>query len=214
MRIRARHWGLGTLLALGAAFMLLAALPSSAADHGKGHAKQAAKHAMHVRWDITSLVGGNPPGPLNPGGHASASAANGGDTITLTGTGTFVAPAGHSGGSSAVTGGGTWQTSTGGSGTYQVRKLVSFVMANLQASTPAFIDNIGALNERANGTAVLKIEYSDGSSGVLTVGCHGPGAPAGIFEGIAVTKGFVTYYNVAAPTGGVDANRTIFHVRQ
>jgi hypothetical protein len=212
MRIHARYWGLGAFLALAAALMLLVALPSSAANHGKGQGKQAAKHsAAHVRWDIISLVGGNPPGPLNPGGHASASAANGGDTITLTGTGTFVAPAGNNGGSGAVTGGGTWQTSTG-SGSYQVKELVSFVMANFQASTPAFIDNIGALNERANGTAILRIVYSDGSSGVLTVGCHGPGAPAGIFEGIAVTKGYVTYYNVAAPTGGVDANRTIFHV--
>jgi hypothetical protein len=212
MRMQTRYWGLGTLLALAAALMLLAALPSSATP-GKGHGKsQATQGAMHVRWDIISLVGGNPPGPLNAGGHASASAANGGDTITLTGTGTFVAPAGNNGGSGAVTGGGTWQTSTGGSGTYQVRELVSFVMANFQASTPAFIDNIGALNQRANGTAVLRIAYSDGSSGVLTVGCHGPGAPAGIFEGIAVTKGYVTYYNVAAPTGGVDANRTIFHV--
>ena len=111
-----------------------------------------------------------------------------------------------------MTGGGTWQTSTGGSGTYQVEELVSFVMANFQASTPAFTDNIGALSARVNGTAVLRIAYSDGSSGVLTVGCHGPGAPVGIFEGIATTKGYVTYYNVAAPTGGVDANRTIFHV--
>ena len=169
---------------------------------------------MHVRWDIISLVGGNPPGPLNAGGSASASAPNGGDTITLTGTGTFVAPAGNKGESGAVTGGGNWHTSTGGSGTYVVTGLVSFVMANLQASTPTFIDNIGNLSERSNGTAVLKIRYSDGSTGVLTVGCHGPGAPAGIFEGIATTKGYVTYYNVAAPVAGVDANRTIFHVRQ
>jgi hypothetical protein len=219
--IRARYWGLGTLLALAAALMLLAALPSSAANHGnssaakhgKGHHKHAVKQgAMDVRWDIISLVGGNPPGPLNPGGSASASAANGGDTITLTGSGTFVAPEGNNGGSGAVTGGGTWRTSTGGSGTYEVRELVSFVFANFQASTPPFTDNIGDLSERSNGTAVLRVEFSDEASGVLTVGCHGPGAPNGIFEGIAVTKGYVTYYNVAAPTGGVDANRTIFHV--
>jgi hypothetical protein len=88
------------------------------------------------------------------------------------------------------------------------------VFANFAASTPVFTDNIGALNERANGTAVLSVRFSDGSSGVLTVGCHGPGAPNGIFEGIAVTKGYVTYYNVAAPIGGVDANRTLFHVRR
>src|SRR5438876_11846077 len=101
-----------------------------------------------------------------------------GDVITLTGHGTFDAPNGSNGGSGAVTGGGTWQTSTG-SGTYQVKELVSFVMANFQASTPTFIDNIGALNERAHGTAVLRIGYPDGSAGVLTVGWPGPGAPGG-----------------------------------
>jgi len=116
-----------------------------------------------------------------------------------------------------VTGGGTWQTfdaagASTGSGTYQVKELVSFEFANLQSPTPVFVDNIGDVNKRANGTAVLRIEYSDGSQGVLTVGCHGPGAPPGIFEGIATTKGFKTYYDVQAPVAGVDANRTIFHV--
>lgn len=213
MRIRTRYLGVGALLAVGAALLLLAALPSAAAPGGKGGKHAARNGAMHVRWDIIHLAGGNPPGPITAGGSALASAQNGGDTITLTGSGTFVAPAGNNGGSGAVTGGGTWHTSTGGSGTYDVRELVSFVLANQQGPTPAFIDNIGDPAERANGTAVLRIEYSDGSSGVLTVGCHGPGAPNGIFEGIAVTKGYVTYYNVQAPAGGVDANRTIFHVR-
>jgi hypothetical protein len=167
--------------------------------------------AKHVRWDIISLVGGAPPGPLNPGGIASAKAPDG-DTITLTGTGTFVAPSGSNGGSDAVTGGGTWRTDSA-SGTYRVKELVTFVMANRQSSTPAFIDNIGSLTQRTNGTAVLRIAFSDGQSGVLTVGCHGPGAPPGIIEGIATTKGFKTYYEVEDPVGGVDANRTIFHVR-
>jgi hypothetical protein len=167
--------------------------------------------AKHVRWDIISLVGGAPPGPLNPGGIASAKAPDG-DTITLTGTGTFVAPSGSNGGSDAVTGGGTWRTDSA-SGTYRVKELVTFVVANRQSSTPAFIDNIGSLTQRTNGTAVLRIAFSDGQSGVLTVGCHGPGAPPGIIEGIATTKGFKTYYEVEDPVGGVDANRTIFHVR-
>ena len=167
--------------------------------------------AQHVRWDIISLVGGAPPGPINPGGMASAMAPDG-DTITLTGTGTFVAPGGDNGGSGAVTGGGTWLTDAA-SGTYQVKELVSFVVANPQSSTPAFVDNIGSLTERTNGTAVLRIEFSDGQSGVLTVGCHGPGAPPGIFEGIATTKGYKTYYEAEDPVGGVDANRTLFHVR-
>ena len=170
-----------------------------------------ASGAKHVRWDIISLVGGAPPGPLNPGGIASAMAPDG-DLITLTGTGTFVAPSGSNGGSDAVTGGGTWRTATA-SGTYQVKELVSFVMANHQASTPVFVDNIGSLTQRTNGTAVLRVAFSDGQSGVLTIGCHGPGAPPGIIEGIATSKGYKTYYEVQEPVGGVDANRTIFHVR-
>jgi hypothetical protein len=167
--------------------------------------------AKHVRWDIIHLIGGNPPGPITAGGTASATAPDG-DKITLTGSGTFVAPAGSRGSSSAATGGGTWQNATG-SGTYTVTGLVSFVFANFQSATPPLTDNIGNSSQRANGTAVLKIRFSDGQSGVLTIGCHGPGAPPGIFEGIATTKGYKTYYTVEDPVGGVDANRTIFHVR-
>jgi len=128
-----------------------------------------------------------------------------------------VAPAGGNGGSGAVTGGGTWETfsSAGfstGSGSYEVRELVTFELANFQS--PGLNDNIGDTDERANGVAVLRIEYSDGKRGVLIIGCHGPGAPDGIFEGIAVTKGFTTYDRVEAPLATVDANRTIFHVRK
>ena len=94
-----------------------------------------------------------------------------------------------------------------------MKELVSFVKANPQSPAPVFVDNIGALSQRTNGTAVLRIEFSDGSFGVLTVGCHGPGAPPGIIEGIATTKGFKTYFEVEEPVGGVDANRTLFHVQ-
>src|SRR6266496_2007386 len=177
MRIRTRFWGFGAALALGATVVLLTNF-ASAASGG----------AQHVRWDIISLVGGAPPGPINPGGHASATAPDG-DTITLTGSGHFVAPA-SGGGTGAANGGGTWSTSSG-SGTYEVTALVSWQRANDQANV-GFVDNIGE-GTRTNGTAVLKIAFSDGSSGDLTVGCHGPGAPPGIFEGIATTKGFKTY---------------------
>ncbi len=197
MRRSARFWGLGAVVALGAVLMLLTTFASAASSGG----------AQHVRWDIISTTG-IPPGPLNPGGHASAMAPDG-DTITLTGSGHFVAPA-SGGGDGAVDGGGTWSTS-GGSGTYQVTALVSWERANDQANV-GFVDNIDE-GTRTNGTAVLKIAFSDGSSGVLTVGCHGPGAPPGIFEGIATTKAYKTYYNVPAPAPGVDAGRTIFHVR-
>jgi hypothetical protein len=200
MRNRSRIFALVAALALGTTLMLLTTLASAGSDG-----------AQHVRWDIISLTGGAPPGPINAGGHASAMAANGGDTITLTGSGTFVAPPGGNGGSHAVTGGGTWTASGGGSGTYEVTELVSWEFANFQAPPPVFVDNIGG-GQRANGTAVLKIAFSDGAQGVLTVGCHGPAAPAGIFEGIATTKGYTTYYSVQDPKGGVDANRTIFHI--
>src|SRR6266540_4472168 len=197
MRRSARLWGLGAVVALGAVVMLLTTF-ASAASSGR---------AKHVRWDIISTTG-IPPAPINPGGHASAMAPDG-DTITLTGSGHFVAPA-SGGGSGATDGGGTWSTSSG-SGTYQVTALVSWERANDQANV-GFVDNIDE-GTRTNGTAVLRIAFSDGSSGVLTVGCHGPGAPPGIFEGIATTKGYKTYYNVPAPSPGVVGNRTIFHVR-
>ena len=104
-----------------------------------------------------------------------------------------------------------WTTSTDGSGTYTVTRLVGWEPANAQTDV-GFIDNIDE-GTRTNGTAVLEIAFSDGSHGVLTVGCHGPGAPPGIFEGIATTKGYTTYYTVQPPSAGVDANRTLFHVR-
>ena len=37
-------------------------------------------------------------------------------------------------------------------------------------------------------------------------------APPSIFEGITASKGFVDYWNRVAPVGGVDGNRTLFHV--
>jgi hypothetical protein len=133
--------------------------------------------------------------------------------IRFTGSGTFVAPA-SGGTSSAVTGGGTWETFAGavstGSGTYQVTKRTRWTFASFQ--TPGLIDLIGDANQRANGNAVLLIEYSDGSQGILGVDCHGPGAPAGIEEGVIATKGFVTYWTGEVPSPTVNKNRTVFHV--
>ena len=170
--------------------------------------------ADHVRWDIISVD--IPITTISPGGVAFAFARNPSTLkIKLTGFGTFVAPA--SGGTSgAVTGGGTWETFEGdvstGSGTYRVTKLASWEFANFQ--TPGLIDLIGNANERANGNAVLRIEYSDGSQGILGIGCHGPGALNGIVEGVIATKNYVTYWDAAPPLPTVDANRTIFHVLQ
>jgi hypothetical protein len=189
------------------ALALTVVLPLSAAADG----------AQRVSWDIISLgsVPLAPPVTFNPGGVASAQAPDG-EWITLTGSGTFVAPSGSNGGSAAVTGGGTWETSLGGSGTYVVKELVSWQFASPQTLLIGGLpvtDNTGDTTKRANGVAVLRIAFSDGATGVLTVGCHGPGAPDGIFEGIATTKGFKTYYNVPAPVPTVNEGRTLFHVQ-
>ena len=203
------------LMLTALAFLVLAALLST----DTAIATPGIAGADHVRWDIINLDTSTTPPTISPGGVAFASAITGsvpsGLKIRFMGSGTFVAPASGKT-SSGVTGGGTWETFSGavstGSGTYEVTKLVSWELANFQTGT--FIDMIGDTNERANGAAVLRIEYSDGSHGTLGVGCHGPGAPAGIEEGIIATKGFVTYWTGEVPATGVNKNRTIFHVSQ
>ncbi len=171
----------------------------------------------HVRWDIISID--IPLTTINPGGVAYASAITGSVPadlkIKFMGSGTFVANT-NGEPSSAVTGGGDWETFSGGkstgSGTYKVKKLASWEFANFWVGGPP-IDKIGDINERANGTAVLLIEYSDGSRGTLGIGCHGPGAPDFIVEGIIATKGFVTFWTAEVPTATENKNRTIFHIR-
>src|SRR5258707_10945226 len=151
--------------------------------------------ADHVRWDIIHLDATTTPPTSSAGGVAFASARNPSSlSIKLTGSGTFVGPA--SGGTSGgVTGGGTWETFSGttstGSGTYDVVELVNWTFSNLQTGT--FIDLIDD-GKAANGVAVFRIRYSDGEEGVLGVGCHGPGAPAGALEGVIASKGHVTYW--------------------
>jgi len=166
--------------------------------------------ADHVRWDIINIAFTTPP-TISEGGIAFAS-ADATHTIRFTGSGTFVAPA--SGGTSgAVTGGGTWETFVSGvstgSGTYSVTKLASWEFANPQLPINDLIGTGGS-----NGNAILRIEYSDGSEGVLGVGCHGPGAPDGIQEGVIATKGFLTYWTAQPPAPGVNADRTSFHLGQ
>jgi hypothetical protein len=175
--------------------------------------------AQHVRWDIINVAFGTPPVPntISAGGVASAVTRNPTSLkIRLTGSGTFVASP-NGGPSGAVTGGGTWETFSGcpdgcvstGSGTYWVTRLASWEFANLQLSV--LIDLIGP--NAANGNAVLRIHYSDGTEGVLGVGCHGPGAPEGIVEGIIATKNYVTYWDAGPTVDGVNENRTSFHIQ-
>src|SRR5215831_11212947 len=157
--------------------------------------------AAHIRWDIVTLASGSPA----PGGIASA-LSNNNSVITITGSGTFVAPAGGNGTSSATTGGGTFKifTSDGtlrASGTYEVTGLVHW---QEKGTFPGLPDNA------VGGLAVLRVEFNDGSRGVLTVSCHAPSvsSPA-IFEGITMSKDFVDFWNRQAPVAGVDANRTL-----
>ena len=171
--------------------------------------------AQHVRWDIISLS--TPATTVNPGGQASAKdnfpVAN---TITLTGSGTFVAPAGGGGTSSAVTGGGLWTitTATGSSsGAYEVTGLVRWEEA--PGTDPATFDNIGDPADFRAGLAVLRIQYSDGSHGILVLSCHGVGTPDTVFEGITASKDYVDFWNRVAPSGTpatANANRTAFHL--
>src|SRR2546426_4685329 len=128
--------------------------------------------AAHIGWEIF--------------GSASATGADG-LKIIVTGAGTFVAPAGGGGTSSAATGGGTWETrdasnAVTGSGAYQVTGLVRWERA--LASNP----NIPGSTA---GLAVLRVEYSDGSAGTMTISCRISGAQPGRFEGVTASKGFV-----------------------
>lgn len=176
--------------------------------------------ADQVRWDIISLNTSTTPASVSAGGVAYAKAYDGGvlsnKRIKFTGSGTFVAPA-NGGGSSAVSGGGSWETFSGnvstGSGTYEVTKLADWEFASLQL--PVITNLIATPNQAAaNGNAVLVITYSDGSQGTLGIGCHGPGAPNAIVEGVIATKGYVTYWSPELPTPNADANRTSFQVRK
>ena len=104
-------------------------------------------------------------------------------------------------------------TNSTGSGTYAVTGGVAFTV--VPGSTPAAgtIDSIGNPDDSRSGLLILRVRYSDGEDGVLTVSCHGGGAvPETIFEGITATKGFVGYVDRGKPEAGVDQNRTAFHV--
>jgi hypothetical protein len=118
---------------------------------------------------------------------ASALAVDG-SSITLTGTGTF-AP----GDPDEVTGGGTWAVSTGGSGTFQVKRLIRFDLAPGSVSNPSI----------HAGLAFFGVAYSDGSRGVLTVSCALPGSPSNIEDSAHASKGFVDYFNRQAPPTAV-----------
>ena len=190
----------------GMAVAPLACLRAKGDDDDQGTTK--------LRWDLIHLSNDTPP-VLSAGGVDSAKAGDG-SQITLTGSGTWLSAPGR-GEPQAVTGGGTWESvdSTGastGSGDYEVTGLVAF--DEVPGARPAVGANdvIGNPLDSRSGLLVLRILYSDGEEGVLTVGCNGGVAPGTVFEGITATKGFAGYYQRGKPAPGVDANRTALHV--
>lgn len=171
----------------------------------------AASASSTFGWDIIhlSVVNGVP--TISAGGSAFA-LANDLTSIQISGSGTF-------GGGVAPTGMGTWAAagasagpSGSASGTFTVTGLVRFDLAP-GSLPPGVIDNISNPADARAGLAILRIKYSDGSEGTLTVSCHLPvGSPSGVFEGITATKGFVDFHDRVPPVPGVDANRTNFHI--
>jgi hypothetical protein len=155
-----------------------------------------------VRWDIIHIAFPN----VTAGGSASATSADS-YKITLTGSGTF-----RLGDEGEVTGGGTWTTYSGpaitGSGTYVVTGLIKFDLAPGSLVGTPIIDHIGNIENTHAGLAFLRIRYSDGSRGVLSVSCNLPGAPPSIAEQITASKGFVHYSNHPPGVGG----STLFHI--
>jgi hypothetical protein len=165
-----------------------------------------------VRWDLINLDFSTL--TITPGGNASAFAQDG-SQIKMTGSGTFRS---NSGNPQDVTGGGNWTTyapggtTVTGSGTYDVTGFVSFVMAPGSVPQPPFTQNICTGCVPHSGLAVLQVSYSDGSEGVVTVSCHLPaGSPPNMPEGISASKGYVDYWNIPTPVGGVNTGRTQFN---
>ena len=126
--------------------------------------------------------------------------------IKLTGSGTFVVPA-SGGSSSAVTGGGTW-TVTAADGTSTTGRFVVTELVQFQKSEPLVLpawcdtcestDNIGDVDKLSGGVAVIRVAYSDGTTGIVTLACSGLPDPFSIAEGVLATKP-VSQNNVAIP---------------
>src|SRR5215472_16421632 len=163
------------------------------------------------RWDIPVLTLSNGVITVSAGGTASALAQDG-SKITVKGFGTFEV------GDDDVTGGGTWTTfaadgvTVTASGHSVVTGLVRFVLAPGRLPS-TFHDTIGDVTKTHAGLAHLRVDYLDGSKGILIVSCAAPGAPPTMFEGITASKGFVDYWNRLSPMGSPPGpNLTLFHL--
>ena len=168
-----------------------------------------------VRWDLI-LVG---TGCVAPGGQASAH-SNDGSKITISGTGTF--PDVRNKCRKNVTGGGSWTVVASdpgcfpGSGTFKVTELLSWTTAG--GTPPLPCDTIGEREDNTSGLAILRVQYSNGKTGTLTISCHFTGSPSCVFEGITATMDYEDFWNREAPVGMPgqpgfqEGNRTNFHI--
>jgi hypothetical protein len=187
------------------AFRLLVGIVTLLAVFAAGRTSWA--DSEEFRWDIINVDFAT--STLSSGGVASAKAVDG-STITLTGSGAFDTDhAKH------VSGGGTWTTESSsgaqtGTGTYEVTRLVSFIVA--PGTSRVMHDNIGNLADQRAGLAVLQIEYNDESRGVLIVSCDLVGTPGPVVEGITASKDFIDYYVAQTSMPPVNTNHTNFHV--
>jgi hypothetical protein len=167
-----------------------------------------------VRWDLINVA----TGCVAPGGTASAR-SNDGSKITVSGTGTF--PDVRNKCRKDVTGGGNWTVVAGdarcfpGSGTYRVTELLNWTTAG--GTPPLPCDTIGAREDNTSGLATLRVRYSNGKTGSLTISCHFVGTPNCVFEGITATMDYEDFWNREAPVGMPgsadfqEGNRTTFH---
>jgi hypothetical protein len=165
---------------------------------------------VRIRWDIVNVL----TGCAEPGGQASARTVDGA-RITVTGSGTFP---NVNRCRKDVTGGGTWSITPGtatsgcfsGSGDFTVTELLSWVVA--PGVFPLPCDNIGELEDARAGLAKVRVRYSNGEAGVLTVSCHLAGTGDCVFEGITATMRHEDFTFPEPPTAGQEGNRTLFHV--
>ena len=190
-----------------------------------GPAEASHRRPKFFSWDVLDNDFSNAPAEViaNPGGFSSAQSgdiSNLWGKLTITGHGTFAAPAiGRT--SRRVTGGGDWETfdnngvSTG-TGRYKVTSVVSWVEAPGTLLGTNIVDNNGDAADSQAGLATFTVRYDDRSIGVLTVSCRFPTTPPEVAiqvqEGITATKGYVHYWYRDDPQPGVNGDRTVFHV--
>jgi hypothetical protein len=212
-----RRQAIITFLAL-ALVLVLAGTSGAGTAAGRGAARRRAhtssRAGLTIRWDIVGYDFQATPVTVSPGGRASAKASDR-SAITLTGSGTF------GGGATKVTRGGNWTTlgpggRMTGSGTYKVKTLIGFFAApgtfGDASGKYQLVDQIGDSANAHAGLLILRVVYSDGSQGTLTISSRQAGTPLSVFMGITATKGFVGYWLLQPARAGVDGNRALFHV--